>query len=46
VEGKLGNKRFVNNAPEIVVKNEKNKMIDAKNKIEILSTKIKDLKND
>jgi valyl-tRNA synthetase len=46
VEGKLGNNRFVNNAPEIVVKNEKNKMIDAKNKIEILSTKIKDLKND
>ena len=46
VEGKLGNNRFVNNAPELVVKNEKNKMTDAKNKIEILSTKIKDFKND
>jgi valyl-tRNA synthetase len=46
VEGKLGNDRFVNNAPELVVKNEKNKMTDAKNKIEILSTKIKDFKND
>ena len=46
VEGKLGNDRFVNNAPELVVKNEKNKMTDAKNKIEILATKIRDFKND
>jgi valyl-tRNA synthetase len=43
VEGKLSNERFVNNAPEQVVVNEKNKMADAKSKIEILATKIKDL---
>ena len=43
VEGKLSNDRFVNNAPEQVVENEKNKMTDAKAKIEILATKIKDL---
>ena len=40
VEGKLGNDRFVNNAPEKVVLKEKNKMADAKAKIEILATKI------
>jgi valyl-tRNA synthetase len=45
VEGKLSNERFVNNAPEQVVVNEKNKMADAKAKIEILHTKIKDLGN-
>ena len=45
VEGKLSNERFVNNAPEQVVVNEKNKMADAKAKIEILNTKIKDLGN-
>ena len=45
VEGKLSNERFVNNAPEQVVTNEKNKMADAKAKIEILATKIKDLEN-
>jgi len=45
VAGKLGNDRFVNNAPEQVVVNEKNKMADSKAKIEILATKIKDLKN-
>ena len=45
VEGKLGNDRFVNNAPEQVVVNEKNKMADAKAKIEILATKIKDFGN-
>ena len=45
VEGKLSNERFVNNAPEKVVVNEKNKMADAKAKIEILNTKIKDLGN-
>ena len=43
VEGKLSNNRFINNAPEQVVVNEKNKMADAKAKIEILNTKIKDL---
>jgi len=42
VEGKLGNDRFVNNAPKQVVENEKNKMKDAKTKIEILATKIRD----
>ena len=45
VEGKLSNERFVNNAPESVVANEKNKMADAKSKISILATKIKDLGN-
>ena len=45
VEGKLSNERFVNNAPEQVVANEKNKMADAMAKIEILNTKIKDLGN-
>jgi len=45
VEGKLGNDRFVNNAPEQVVVNEKNKMVDAKAKIEILATKIRDFGN-
>ena len=45
VEGKLGNDRFVNNAPEQVVINEKNKMTDAKAKIEILETKIRDFGN-
>jgi len=42
VEGKLGNDRFINNAPEQVIVNEKNKMADAKAKIEILATKIRD----
>tara|TARA_B110000444_G_scaffold237638_1_gene250558 strand:- start:212 stop:772 length:561 start_codon:yes stop_codon:yes gene_type:complete len=45
VEGKLSNERFVNNAPEEVVTNEKNKMADAKSKISILATKIKELGN-
>ena len=45
VEGKLSNERFVNNAPESVVANEKNKMADAKSKISILATKIKELGN-
>jgi len=45
VEGKLSNERFVNNAPESVVANEKNKMADAKSKIAILATKIKELGN-
>ena len=45
VEGKLSNERFVNNAPESVVANEKSKMADAKSKISILATKIKDLGN-
>ena len=45
VEGKLSNERFINNAPEKVVVNEKNKMADAKAKIEILEIKIKDFVN-
>ena len=45
VEGKLGNDLFVNNAPEQVVINEKNKMSDAKAKIKILATKIRDFGN-
>jgi len=40
VAGKLSNERFVNNAPEQVIANEKNKMADAKAKIEILKEKI------
>ncbi len=40
VAAKLGNDRFINNAPKQVVINEKNKMADAKAKIEILETKI------
>ena len=43
VEEKLGNDRFVNNAPQEVVVNEKNKMTDAKAKIEIIEIKIKNL---
>ena len=45
VEEKLSNERFVNNAPEEVVTNERNKMADAKSKISILATKIKELGN-
>jgi len=40
VEGKLNNQRFINNAPDQVVSNEKNKMADAKSKIKILENKI------
>ena len=43
VEKKLSNERFVNNAPQQVVANEKNKMTDAKSKIEIIEIKIKHL---
>jgi valyl-tRNA synthetase len=46
VAGKLSNERFVNNAPEQVIANEKNKMADAKAKIEILSDKISSLSDD
>ena len=42
VSKKLNNKSFVENAPEKVILNEKNKMIDAKEKINILKSKIKD----
>ena len=43
IENKLNNKKFIENAPEKVVINEKNKMTDAKSKIEILTSKIKSL---
>ena len=43
VKVKLCNERFVNNAPQQVVVNEKNKMTDAKAKIEIIEIKIKNL---
>ena len=43
VENKLNNEQFINNAPEKVISNEKNKMADAKSKIEILEKKVKDL---
>ncbi|HIG32695.1 MAG TPA: valine--tRNA ligase [Flavobacteriales bacterium] len=46
VAGKLSNEHFVNNAPEQVIANEKNKMADAKVKIEILSDKISSLSDD
>ena len=43
VSGKLSNKKFVDNAPENLVLNEKNKEKDAKEKIRILTEKIKSL---
>ena len=43
VENKLNNKNFVNNAPEQVVNNEKRKMSDIQEKIQILEDKINDL---
>jgi valyl-tRNA synthetase len=45
VEDKLNNERFVSNAPQKVIDNEKNKMIDAKSKIKILSSKIASFQN-
>lgn len=42
---KLGNERFVNNAPEAVVANEKNKQADAEEKIRQLEELIQRLKN-
>ena len=43
VECKLSNASFINNAPNQVVINEKNKLTDAKTKIKIIETKIKNL---
>ncbi|WP_107039648.1 valine--tRNA ligase [Brumimicrobium mesophilum] len=43
VQKKLGNERFVNNAPEAVVAIEKKKLSDAQEKIKILEEKIKNL---
>ena len=41
IQSKLNNKRFIDNAPEIVVQNEKKKEEDTKAKIKILETKLK-----
>ena len=41
---KLSNERFVSNAPDKVVQIEKNKQIDAENKIKIIKTQIDSLK--
>lgn len=43
VQKKLGNERFVNNAPEQVVNIEKKKLADAQEKIKILEEKMKNL---
>ncbi len=43
VEGKLNNKKFLNNAPENIIENEKNKLRDIKEKIKLLDKKIKEL---
>ena len=45
VQSKLDNEKFINNAPEKVIKNEKNKMKDLKTKITILEKKIVSFKN-
>ena len=41
IQSKLNNKRFVENAPEIVVENEKKKEEDTKVKIKMLELKLK-----
>ncbi len=43
VQKKLGNERFVNNAPEQVVNSEKKKLADAEGKIKILEEKLSNL---
>lgn len=43
VMGKLGNERFVNNAPEQVITNERNKQADAEAKIKVLEEKMEGL---
>lgn len=43
VMGKLGNERFVNNAPEQVIANERNKQADAEAKIKVLEEKLEGL---
>jgi valyl-tRNA synthetase len=44
VQGKLANERFVNNAPEQVLQNERNKESDALSKIETLRASLASLK--
>ena len=46
VEEKLSNKKFIQNAPQQLVDNEKNKLADAKRKIEILADKLSALNNE
>ena len=41
IQSKLNNKRFIDNAPQIVIQNEKKKEEDTKAKIKILETKLK-----
>ena len=41
IQSKLNNKRFIDNAPKIVVQNEKKKEEDTMAKIKILETKLK-----
>ena len=41
IQSKLNNKKFVENAPEIVVENEKKKEEDTKTKIKMLELKLK-----
>ncbi len=45
VEKKLGNQRFVDNAPAAVVENEKKKQSDAQHKISQLNERLEDLKS-
>ncbi len=43
IMGKLGNERFVNNAPEQVIANERNKKADTEAKIKVLEEKLEGL---
>ena len=45
VEEKLSNEKFVQNAPQQLVENEKNKLADAKEKIKILTEKLSAISN-
>ena len=45
-EGKLSNESFVKNAPQELVKKEKKKLVDAKEKIKILAKKLSAISND
>ena len=46
VKGKLSNEKFIQNAPQQLVNNEKNKLADAESKIKILAEKISSLSDD
>ena len=45
VENKLSNSKFIKNAPQQLVDNERNKQVDAKERIKILADKISALSN-